>query len=322
MILLDICTDCTWQIIPMLLGAWLLGWLFWWLFNRSTYQNRIAELEKDLKLWQDKATDLEAELSKLRYDYEKSAASLASLKGKYADLEVALAACEEEKNNMGDTVVKAGSDPAVTGFVAADGGRGLDYGAAFQNDNLQLVEGIGPKIEELLKNNGIGNWATLAATDPDRLKSILEGEGARYRMHDPSTWPRQAQLANEGKWKELEEYQLFLGGGKDTGVTGGGEAKINKMAAKILGITLYQPNDLKLVEGIGPKIEEVLKNAGVKNWAELAGTSVDRLQQILDSAGDRFRLADPGSWPRQAQLAVEGKWDELQEYQDFLIGGK
>ncbi len=40
------------------------------------------------------------------------------------------------------------------------------------------------------------------------------------------------------------------------------------------------------------------------------------------SGGDRFKLADPGSWPKQAKLANQGKWDELRDYQDFLDGGK
>ena len=330
MILLDLCTECGWQIIPMLLGAWLLGWLFWWLFNRSTYQARISELEKDLKLWQDKANGLEADLSSERYEHEKASAALAALKAKYGDLEVKLRACEEANANAGDvTNVKAAMVPPVVTAAAnlvasggGGGGQGLNYASAFQNDNLQIVEGIGPKIEGLLHDNGIKTWADLAAADVPRLKSILESAGSRYRVHDPSTWPHQAKLANDGRWDELEEYQRFLGGGKDTGATGGGDAKVAKMAAKILGVTLFKPDDLKIVEGIGPKIEALLKDAGINNWSELAATSVDRLKEILAAAGDRYRLADPGTWPRQAQLAADTKWDELKEYQDFLQGGK
>ena len=76
------------------------------------------------------------------------------------------------------------------------------------------------------------------------------------------------------------------------------------------------------MEGIGPKIESLLKDAGIKNWLALASSEVSRLQDILTSAGDRYRLADPGTWPKQAELAASGKWTELKEYQDFLSGGK
>ena len=81
-------------------------------------------------------------------------------------------------------------------------------------------------------------------------------------------------------------------------------------------------DDLKVVEGIGPRIEEVLKESGINTWTELAATAPDRLRTILDLAGDQFRVHDPGTWPRQAGLAAEGRWDELVELQEELSGGR
>lgn len=81
-------------------------------------------------------------------------------------------------------------------------------------------------------------------------------------------------------------------------------------------------NDLKIVEGIGPKIEQLLHDGGIMTWAELATTPVTRLREILDAAGPRFQIHDPGTWPSQAKFAAEGKWDELKEYQDMLTGGR
>ncbi|MCB0551912.1 MAG: hypothetical protein KDD02_00060 [Phaeodactylibacter sp.] len=81
-------------------------------------------------------------------------------------------------------------------------------------------------------------------------------------------------------------------------------------------------DDLKKVEGIGPKIEELLNAAGIYTFQQLAETAVEKVKAILDEAGPRYRLADPGSWAKQAALAASGKWDELQELQDQLKGGK
>jgi large subunit ribosomal protein L27 len=81
-------------------------------------------------------------------------------------------------------------------------------------------------------------------------------------------------------------------------------------------------DDLKIVEGIGPKIEQLLKEGGINTWEDLAGAQVDRLREILDAAGPRYQIHDPGTWPSQAKFAVEGKWDELKEYQDMLLGGR
>jgi large subunit ribosomal protein L27 len=81
-------------------------------------------------------------------------------------------------------------------------------------------------------------------------------------------------------------------------------------------------DDLKIVEGIGPKIETLLKEGGINTWEELANAEVDRLKEILDAAGPRYQIHDPSTWPAQSKFAAEGKWEELKEYQDMLLGGR
>lgn len=80
--------------------------------------------------------------------------------------------------------------------------------------------------------------------------------------------------------------------------------------------------DLKKVEGIGPKIAELLNNAGINTFSQLGATEVDRIKEILAEAGSRYAAHNPGTWPKQAQMAADGKWDELKKWQDELDGGK
>lgn len=82
------------------------------------------------------------------------------------------------------------------------------------------------------------------------------------------------------------------------------------------------PDDLKKVEGIGPKIEKLCNEKGIWTWRQLSQTSVEFLQEMLDEAGPNFRISKPDTWPKQAELAADGKWDELKEYQEFLLGGR
>jgi len=86
--------------------------------------------------------------------------------------------------------------------------------------------------------------------------------------------------------------------------------------------TEIKPDDLKKIEGIGPKIEEHLNNGGISTFAELAMASFEQLKEILDNAGPRYRMHDPSTWPQQATLAAAGKWDELKVLQDSLNGGR
>ncbi len=324
----DLCGPLTWQLLLWLLGAFLLGLLLGW-FLWSKWKSMYNDSQADLASWKAKANGFEADLSSLRYEKEKVDVALKDCKRKSADLDIKLKACEEAKAALSSGVDSGGGEnlaSAALGFaagnVAAGGGALTGYGAILKEDNLQVVEGIGPKIKGLLKDAGITTWAALAAAAPEKLSEILNAAGPRYRIHDPKTWPKQASLANEGKWDELIEYQKFLGGGKEDSNIGGGQAKVEKLYMKAQGLKAFDPNDLKVVEGIGPKIEGLLKDAGIDTWAKLAESSADRIREILKAAGDRYRLADPETWPRQAQLANEGKWAELKEYQDFLQGGK
>lgn len=80
-------------------------------------------------------------------------------------------------------------------------------------DDLKKIEGIGPKIAEILNDKGINTYAALAESDPDKIREILAEAGSRYAIHNPATWPKQSQLAAEGKWEELKELQETLKGG-------------------------------------------------------------------------------------------------------------
>ncbi|GAB3713208.1 hypothetical protein GCM10027592_52260 [Spirosoma flavus] len=81
-------------------------------------------------------------------------------------------------------------------------------------------------------------------------------------------------------------------------------------------------DDLTKIEGIGPKIAELLNNAGITTFAQLADAQDETVQQVLTEAGPRFNVHDATTWNEQAALARDGKWDELTELQDRLKGGK
>ena len=81
-----------------------------------------------------------------------------------------------------------------------------------------------------------------------------------------------------------------------------------------------QADDLKIVEGIGPRIAEILKEAGISSFAQLAAAKPEELQRMMKSGGLRAP-SDPATWPEQARLAAAGEWQALQKLQDNLKGG-
>ena len=82
-----------------------------------------------------------------------------------------------------------------------------------------------------------------------------------------------------------------------------------------------EPDNLKLIEGIGPKIEQILNAANIQTFAQLAATEVSQLEKIVrEDAG--IRIAFPDTWPQQAQLAAAGEWEAFTKLQEELQGGR
>jgi DNA-directed RNA polymerase subunit beta' len=176
----------------------------------------------------------------------------------------------------------------------------LEGGAAQGSDDLTLIEGIGPKIAELLMDAGIDSFATLSGTHPEKIKRLLEENG--LGGHDPSTWPDQAQLAASGDWDKLREWQgLLVGGRLPEAAVGTGD-------------------DLTRIEGIGPAIAELLNGAGITTFGELADTDSESIQQFLND--NNLGLHQAATWPDQARLAANEEWEKLEQWQKELKGGK
>lgn len=271
---------------------------------------KLAEVEAQANAHQRTISDLNLKLRNAEAAGADTA-ELDALRAKLQATEADLVACR--------TKVATAPVAASTGFVAgtaASGGGGaptkeekkaqaeaarekvrskLKPAAAGAKDDLKLISGVGPALEKKLNELGIFTFEQVSAFDAEMVQEVndaIEFFPGRVQRDD---WVGQA--------KKL--YQTKLSN----------PSALNTKHPS-------NPEDLKIVEGIGPKIEQLLKNGGVKTWRDLAGTSVDRLKSILEAAGDRYRVHDPTTWPEQAQLATDGDWDKLKEYQDFLDGGR
>lgn len=96
---------------------------------------------------------------------------------------------------------------------------------------------------------------------------------------------------------------------------------IDYAAARAAGYVLSGPDNLEIIEGIGPSIAHLMRSSGVNTFAKLAGMSIAGLQAILDKGGPRFRMANPQTWAEQAALAVANRWADLRRLQDALDAG-
>jgi predicted flap endonuclease-1-like 5' DNA nuclease len=219
-------------------------------------------------------------------------------------------------------------------------------------DDLEIIEGIGPKIAELFHKEGIRTFAQLSRTPTPQIQAMLDKAGPTFRVANPGTWSEQALLAAHNRWDALRTLcdVLVAGVRVDTKAQQAQDKKdqsaasrdasqriaeleaelkrlrivapINLAAARAAGFTSIKgEDDLEIVEGIGPKIAELFHAKGVKTFAQLAAMTPTQIQPVLDEAGPNFRLANPETWPDQADLAARNRWTALKAMQDGLTAG-
>ncbi|MFT7120202.1 MAG: putative flap endonuclease-1-like 5' DNA nuclease [Neolewinella sp.] len=311
---------CAWW-IAWTIAAFALGAILHWLLWGRAEKVDVSGIEADRDRYHASATKWEKDYQSIKYQLEESQKA-------EADLRASLQRCEADRHIMrvaaesaAAIVVPVPVDTGALGIASGMGGGGSIYAGLFTDDNFQIIEGVGPKVNDVLINAGYKNWSELAKADSNDLRAKLDAAGKNFALCDPTSWPHQASLAAAGNWDDLITYQKFTDGGRETVGDFETDSKFEKLAAKKLGFSSSNPNDLKVVEGIGPKIEGLLKADGINNWFELAAADADRIQNVLNDAGSRYKLAKPGTWPQQAGLAAAGNWAELKALQDDLKGG-
>ncbi len=169
-------------------------------YEASTAENAVAEVAEEPSLFVEQMpTGVDAELESVIEELEYSAPVVVVEDSVATPLEAAPIEMPAE-----ETTSRAATAEKIT----------LSSGQKFNFDDLKIVEGIGPKIEELFHNAGITTWVQLATTDVEKMKEILAEAGSRYQMHDPATWAKQAELAAAGEWEAFEKYLDELKGGR------------------------------------------------------------------------------------------------------------
>lgn len=218
MISLNIFTDfCSswliWWIAPFFLGL-LLGASIW-----RRHQVRTRELEEEVARHKTQVHNLSSALKQCKAKSEKDNILISEQAKLLRDSKKQL------ESNLGTSQRPSSSTAAVLGsgkiLDKSKSSKG-DY-SKLQRTNLQIIEGIGPKLEIVLKENGIKNWKDLSSRSYGELRAILDKYGGRYAIVDPTSWPKQATLAKNEKWEKLMQLQG----------EGGTDSKFKKILQKL-----------------------------------------------------------------------------------------
>jgi len=175
-----------WPLLTGLICA-ILGYLLGRLFGKKEYVTEVNDNDVEIESWQRKNAALRADLD----------------------------ACQSKLLNALNTSSKADTSTSIASSFASGiaavpfnaAAAKMAFGKAIKENDLTIVEGIGPKIRELFHNFDINTWSALADTSVDKCQEVLNSGGKRFEIHRPNTWPMQAELAALGKWEELKKWQ-------------------------------------------------------------------------------------------------------------------
>ena len=279
------------------------------MFEAEEQIARASRLEEDSTRQYNEMLSLNAEIERLQGLQLSAGNSMEGLRVQIAGLQSQVGALDAEKTALMAALAQAEQTAALMAVAPV---AELEPTLVFQKektvlnekidalstapaerDDLTRIEGVGPFLAQKLNEAGIFTFSQIAAWDAADIGNITQLIGYFPGRIERDDWVGQAVKLMQNEPVATAEEPLD-----------------DKMY------------DLKVIEGIGPKIEELLKSAGILHLPQLADTPVEVIEEILDQAGGYFRMHTPDTWPAQARLAANGNWELLKEYQEQLRGGR
>ncbi len=282
--------DATFEILIMLAGAFLLGALFSWALSklRGNKPNR-KQLQQRKTVDQQNGFRQPIQQAGANYpdDFDtgnivKKTSATAIIGGSVAAVGSGIASAG---SSAVDTARGTGSKLAKAGSAVTESLS--DTGTNIKESTSDAFSSVGDKLSD--------TGSTIKETTSDAISSASD------------------KLSDAGSSVQSTATET-LDNANDT----------VSNAASALSATaneaISEPDDFKIIEGIDPKIETALHTAGIRTYADLRASDSETIKIILNAASPALHMHDPETWPYQADLAYNEKWDKLKEYQDFLMG--
>ncbi len=268
---------------------------------RSDHEKALADLRR-------RSETAEAELAKVRADCDVHAADLTKLRS--------------------DLDARHGEINTLTSTLEATKARVVD--------DLEVIEGIGPAMAKALNADGIRTFEAVANADEARLHAAVEKGGHKFAPSIP-TWAKQARYLVDGDQEGFKAYTDYLIAGVDpAGLTteAGNDGHYGSGAVQSFAAGAVDPgsdeafegpdvtaDDLLRIEGIGPKINEILLGSGVRTFRRLAALPEDSVRAAVNAGGVSF-IPSVTTWAAQAALLRDGDEAGFHALVDKLVAGR
>lgn len=192
----------------------------------------------------------------------------------------------------------------------------------------ELFRDVAPKIAN--RNGGytriirlgyrLGDNAEMCMIELVDFNELYSNDGAKKTTRRSRRGGGGAKAETEGTSEAAEGTDEAVATEAATEVVEEVKAEAKEVVAKTEAPKAdAKADDLTKIEGVGPKIAETLAAAGLATFADVAASTPEKIAVIIEGVRGSHT---PETWPKQAGMAAEGKWDELKKWQDEMDGGK
>jgi predicted flap endonuclease-1-like 5' DNA nuclease len=146
------------------------------------------------------------------------------------------------------------------------------------------------------------------ADDAESLATVqLERDLAASQLAESHQWMAELRVRLWNSEAMVRDLQSVI---RANAVTGAPPKPDLVEGSRVMGVPVVN-NDFTLIEGVGPRIAQLLVDKGITTWWALANSDVELLRSVLREAGPKFQVHDPRSWPQQARLLAFGEWEKF-----------
>lgn len=258
----------------------------------NSFKATIQELEKSLKEKEDLpvADAVNQQLNERLANIEQKISALGASAGSGNNVRMPIAPVVDKSNEVAVQEVETKVEAEAQKVVDSKLGTIIPNADYDKRDDLKLINGIGPFLEKQLYDRGFFTYEQIAALDEETGRALAVAIGYLPDRVAKDGWVRQARHFSVMKTEDPNSLKRIAEYPTDT-------------------------TDLQIFKGVGSKEEDTLKSNGFHNWDDVAKAGFDDINKLL---GQLLESKYTSTLSQQAQMAVEGKWEKLKAFQDFL----
>ena len=302
-------SEATFEIIFMLMGCAIIGYMTAWLFYKAVYEKRIKVIESEKHELNNRIFNLDAEIFNLKKNLSEKGEETEQLILEVRALEALHSEAVHEtdymalKNKRNEQLLYEKDEALVN---IAQRKHLLDYksfgiASEAEKDDLKMISGIGPFIEERLHALDIYTFRQISKFTPQDIDTINDAIEYFSGRIERDEWVAQALELVRAEELRTDLFKRIS------------ERKTNIYYNRIGIAKKEEADDLTIISGIGGWIQEKLNALEIYTFRQISNFTKEDIVTVTEAIEYFPGRIERDEWILQARelIRIAGKKSEL-----------